>query len=652
MRITTLLSALTLALAAPAWAAPVTQDTPGQTSAGATFTIPRDWSGDPKGGAFVLAAPEGDLTLRIVEVGKAADATSAAAAAWKQVDPGFDRPLRIVNANAPGNGWDERGTVEYETSPNEKLFVAAAYQRKGDQWTVGLLHASLATLEKRGAAVSAVTQSLRPAGYVRESFADKTAHPLDAARIEALKSFVRESMGPLGVPGVGFALIEKGRIVYEGGIGVKEAGKPDPVDAHTLFMVASNTKGMATLLLSRLVDQGKLRWDEPVTQVYPQFRLGSAETTRQVLVRHLVCACTGLPRKDFNWIFNTPRNTPASTTFDQLAGTEPTSKFDEVFQYNNLMASAAGYIGGHILYPKMELGAAFDRAMDAEIFGPLGMKDTTFDFARAMRGDWARPHGDGIIGQPTLADQGLNYAVLPYRPAGGAWSSAHDMALYVINEMLEGRTAAGKQLFSAENLLARRKRGVPVGEDRWYGMGVQEDLRNDVSIIHHGGSMGGYKSDWFMLPKAQVGVVILTNSDNGYYLLNPMARRLLEVLYDGKDEAASQVAASATRIKAELADFKKRLVTPPGADALALLGARYSNAELGTFTVRSEGKATIFDFGTWKSQVSARRNDDGTTSFLTTDPTNEGFDFVAGERDGKKTLTTRDSQHEYVFTAG
>ncbi len=112
-------------------------------------------------------------------------------------------------------------------------------------------------------------------------------------------------MKQLGVPGAGVALVENGKVVYEGGIGVRELGKPTPVDAHTLFMVASNTKGMSTLLLAQLVDQGKLRWDQPVTEVYPQFRLGSAETTRKVLIRHLVCACTGLPRKDFEWIFNT-----------------------------------------------------------------------------------------------------------------------------------------------------------------------------------------------------------------------------------------------------------------------------------------------------------------------------------------------------------
>ena len=68
-------------------------------------------------------------------------------------------------------------------------------------------------------------------------------------------------------------------------------------------MLASNTKSMTTLLLATLVDEGKLTWDTPVIAVMPDFKLGDPETTKQVLIKHLVCACTGLPRQDFEWLF-------------------------------------------------------------------------------------------------------------------------------------------------------------------------------------------------------------------------------------------------------------------------------------------------------------------------------------------------------------
>jgi CubicO group peptidase (beta-lactamase class C family) len=131
------------------------------------------------------------------------------------------------------------------------------------------------------------------------------------------------------VPGVGLALLDHGKVVYAGGLGVRELGKPEKVDENTLFMAASNTKGMTTLMMARLVDQGKLKWDEPVVDVYPKFKLGDAETTKKVLVKNLICACTGLPRQDLEWLFEFKNATPESAL--TLLGTmQPTSKFGEV----------------------------------------------------------------------------------------------------------------------------------------------------------------------------------------------------------------------------------------------------------------------------------------------------------------------------------
>jgi CubicO group peptidase (beta-lactamase class C family) len=398
------------------------------------------------------------------------------------------------------------------------------------------------------------------------------------------------------------------------------------------------------------VDEGKLTWDEPVTRVYPSFRLGSPETTQKVLVRHLVCACTGLPRKDFDWIFDTRPDTAASTTFDELAATQPTSGFGEVFQYNNLMAAAAGYLGGHLVNPDRELGAAYDAAMQKEIFDPLGMGDTTFAMARALSGDHASPHGDDIDGRPTVASMDFNYMVEPYRPAGVAWSSAHDLIRYVGDELDQGRLPDGRRLVSAQNLLVRRAPGVATGEDAYYGMGLEGDRTWGVLVIHHGGSMAGFKSDIIFVPDAGVGAVILTNADDGGYLLRPFMRRLLEVLYDGKPEAAGDVAAAAARNQAEIAKERQRLVYPPAPALAADLAGAYVSPELGRITVRREAGHVVFGFGAWRSRVASRRNDDGTISFVTVDPATSGFEFVVATRSGKRALVIRDGQHEYVYT--
>jgi CubicO group peptidase (beta-lactamase class C family) len=142
-----------------------------------------------------------------------------------------------------------------------------------------------------------------------------TPFPLNGEWIEQLRSFVETSMKKLDVPGAGFALIDHGKVVYEGGIGVKEPGKPDRADANTLFMAASNTKGMTTLLLAKLVDEKKLDWDEPVIKVYSDFKLADDAVTKQIEIKHLICACTGMPRQDFEWIFEYKKEADAGIHF-------------------------------------------------------------------------------------------------------------------------------------------------------------------------------------------------------------------------------------------------------------------------------------------------------------------------------------------------
>lgn len=636
----------------PPPAVPATADHSEKTAAGATFTAPAGWTMSGKGPVAEIAAPEGDLRIAIVDIGAATDAKEAAAAGWNAWAPTKARPPKLVTARAPRNGWEERQAVDYETSPNEKRVMQAIALRADKGWTVLIVDGNEATAEKRGAAMGLVMQSLRPAGYSRESFAGQTAHAMDAARIEQLKAFVTQAITELGIPGAAFSLTTRGKTIYSTGLGVRLLGAPTPVDGDSEFLIASNTKGLATLMLAKLVDEGKLRWDEPVTEAYPSFRLGSDATTQKVLIRHLVCACTGLPRKDMQVILNSNPDAAASDTFTQLAATEPTSKFGEVFQYNNLMAAAAGYVGGHLVHPELSLDQAFYRSINEKILTPLGMTATTFDFDRAMKTDWARPHADNVDGRPVaILESGmkLNYAFTRYAGAGGAWSTANDLIKYVRFELNEGKLDNGTQYVSAKNLLQRRVPNVPIGEDATYGMGLEVDNQYGVAVVHHGGSLAGYKSDIMLIPSADIGAVILTNSDDGQMLLRPFMRRLLELLYDGKPEAAGDVAAAAKRNQAEIAKERERLSVVPDAKAVAALAPAYTNVDLGPIAVTRAGNGVSFGFRTFTSAMGTKKNDDGTTSFVGLDPVLLFLPVVVGAEAGKPSLIIRDSQHEFKF---
>jgi len=623
-------------------------DTPRTTTSGATFIAPAGWSIAVRGPATILEAPEGDSRIALVDV-RAADADAAVAAAWAAYLPDARWPLKVTTTAPDKDGWSDIRTYGYRVSPNEKRDVEASTRRAGEVWTVAIYDMTQAVGEKRLSAVSLVFGRLLPKGYVRESFAGRKALPLDADRLARLRAWMETAMKELKVPGVSYGVVQDGKAVFQGGLGVKEMGKEGAPDADTLFMIASNTKALTTLMLARLVDQKRIAWDTPVTSLLPSFKLGDAETTRQVLVKHLICACTGLPRQDYEWLLEFQGLT-CEGAMATLATMQPTSKFGEMFQYSNPMAAAAGFVGGHVLYPEMELGKAYDEAMRTQVFGPLGMKDTTFDFVKALKGNHAYAHAPDVDGQPARAAMEINYSMIPVRPAGAAWSSVRDMLLYVSMELAEGQLPAGKRYIDRAPLLERRVPQVPIGKDDTYGMGLGVNRKYGIPVVHHGGDMIGFHSDMIWLPEHGVGAVVLTNADPGWILRTLFRRKLLEVLFDGKPEAEADVASQARTYFAELAAERKLLTVPADSAEASKLAARYANPALGEIAVTKKGGAVNFDFGEWKSEMASRRNPDGTTSFVTIVPGFMGFEFVVGGGE-HPTLVTRDGQHEYVFTA-
>lgn len=642
---------LLLILSIPAFAQtaqapkPLAEDTALTTVAGNAFMAPAGWTVTVKDRATIIEAPEGNSRIALVDV-TAADADSAVAAAWAQV--GETKWPVIQTSDLPDrDGWTSLRAYAHQVPPEEKRIVGVNVRKANDVWTVLIFDLDQAVAEKRGSQLAVITGRLLPKGKQRESFAGRQAKKLDAKDIAELSRFIDEGREKLGVPGVSIGIVQDGKILFAGGFGKRDLAKPDKADADTLYMIASNTKALTTLMLAKLVDEGKLGWDTPVTKVLPSFKLGDAETTKQVLVKHLICACTGLPRQDLEWLFEFKTATP-DTALKTLGTMQPTSRFGELFQYSNPLAAAGGFVGGHVAYPRKELGAAYDEAMRKLVFEPLGMKSTTFDFKTALAGNHASAHSVDIDGKPAHAVMEVNYSIPAVRPAGGAWSNVRDVLRYVQMEIDRGQLPGGKRYIGAGTLLARRAPQVEIGKDTTYGMGLTVDRYWGVPVLHHGGDLIGYHSDMLWLPEQKVGAVILTNSDPGVLLRGPFQRRILELMFDGEPRAERELASSTRRYFESIAVSRKLLTVPADREAVAALAAHYSNAALGEIRVLRDRTKTTFDFGEWKSEMATRKEPDGSLTFVTITPGIDGLEFVPGAKD-KRTLVTRDAQHEYVF---
>ena len=648
---TALAVALSLSVIAPAARAETPQAadasaTPVTTPGGrATFLLPEGWTKTVQGNAVIISTPEPGSRIAFVDAG-AETPDAAVAEAWKVL--GLSPKFLLATDAAPRDGWEQRRFYDYDVPANARRKVTASALRKGKAWTVAVYDVDEGIAEKRSSQFGKLFQRLQPAGYSRESFAGRSAHKLDAARLQQIADFVEHMRKQYDVPGVAIGIVQDGRVVMSRGFGVRTLGKPDKVDGDTRFMIASNTKALTTLMLARLVDAGKLDWNARAEDVYPGFRLGDAATTDKVRIHHLICACTGVPRQDMEWLFEGEKQTP-ETVMTTLGTMQPTSGFGELFQYSNPMAAAAGYIGGQVAYPGSELGAGYDQAMQQLVFDPLGMKNTTFDFARAQSGDYASPHGYDIDHKVQVMGMGLNDTIIASRPAGAAWSTVNDLLKYVQMEIDRGVLPDGRRYIGESALMQRREPQISLGVDRDYAMALMVDRSDGVTVVDHGGDMGGFHSNMMWWPEQKVGAVILTNSDEGVMLRGPFKRRLMELMFDGEAQAVAAADASAKSERESFDAWRKLLQVPGDATALAGLAPRYHNAALGDIVVtRKNGKAWV-DVGAFASEIVTQPQPDGSLAFVTIDPVAAGFQFIRADKDGMRKLVVRDGQHEYVF---
>jgi len=620
---------------------------------GSTMNVPAGWSYTMRPDGLTLEGPEGALVIDLVEIEESADPEAAISEAWSRRRPSFDRVME-ASGNMPGqDGWDAFSWMTYETSPAENRVIEATVLLKDSLSLVVLRDAPLADTERRGSEVGAALGSLRPSGHTEESYADRSPRVIDADLLEETRAFIELVQEAADVPGLAVTLFDKDSVLLAEGFGVLERGRPERVTPQSLFLIASNTKALTTLLTAKLVDEGEFDWDTPVTDIYPNFRLGDAQTTAQVLVRHLVCACTGLPRQDFEWLFNFESSSPQDV-LESLASMQPTTEFGALFQYSNPLAAAAGYIMAHVVAPDVELGEAYDKLMEELIFDPLGMDSTTLSFDYAVASEHATPHGYDLSMQNVPIRSTVNRSIIPVRPAGGVWSNVEDYAKYVQMELREGLLADGAPYIGKEALLERRSPQVKMGDDLWYGMGLM--IANDVKglrLISHGGFMPGYTSNFFFVPELGLGGVILTNSESGGPIANAIRRRLLELLFDDDSPEAEELFLAGTETtKDYLNTIRRHWQIPPAPELVERLATRYRNDALGEMTVRTEDDQLMFKFNGWESRMGSKPNPDGTVSFIHPDPGTGFFEWVVSESgEAIDQITLRDPQHTYIFDA-
>ena len=211
-----------------------------------------------------------------------------------------------------------------------------------------------------------------------------SAPPISRATIDAT---VARAMKAFQIPGMAVGIIKDGKLFYAKGYGVRELGKPNQVDADTLFQIGSNTKAFTAAALALLVDEGKIHWDDKVIDYLPQFRMQDPYVTREFTIRDLLTHRSGLGSGAGDLMFFPATDFSRDEIIHGLRYLKPVSGFRSKYDYDNLLYMVAGQI------IPVVTGKSWEDFVTEHILDPLQMRPCAASYGRiADRGDVATPH--------------------------------------------------------------------------------------------------------------------------------------------------------------------------------------------------------------------------------------------------------------------
>ncbi len=337
---------------------------------------------------------------------------------------------------------------------------------------------------------------------------------LSTEQIQALDQWIEETRQTWQVPGLAVSIVWEDKVLLSKGYGLRQVGKPESVNDQTLFAIASNSKAFTADALAILVDEGKLRWDDPVHKYLPWFRLSDPLVSNDIRVRDLLCHRSGLGTfsGDLLW-WGTPY-TPKEI-LQRAEELKPQYPFRANYGYSNLMFLAAGQIVESVS------GMPWGEFIQTRLLQPLEMQNSKWS-VKQLSGvnNVAAPHKTYLDRSDPI--DWMNWDSMA--AAGGIISNASDMARWMQFQMREGEDAQGRVIVSRARIYEtmqphsiipvsrNRSQRIPATHFRSYGLGWSLADYYGVKLVGHGGGYDGMYSEQLMIPGHRFGVVVLTNS--------------------------------------------------------------------------------------------------------------------------------------------
>ncbi len=416
-----------------------------------------------------------------------------------------------------------------------------------------------------------------------------------------LDAWVARAMKEFEVPGIALAIVKDDSVVLARSYGVRRLGESGPVDEHTLFGIASNSKAFTAAAIAMLVDEGKISWDDPVQKHLPSFQLFDPWVARELTVRDLLCHRSGLGLGAGDLLFWPDTDVTRDQVVAAARFIRPASSLRSRYAYNNLMFVVAGQVVEAVS------GISWDDFVRQRIFVPLGMTETRITSLGFRPGDnFALPHSRGwrLVGQllpipPTRDDT--------WAAAAGIKSNITDLPKWVMAQLNGGKLegdrrlwseAAAREMWAAQTVVNISEPPDPLKATKAnfaaYGLGWGLRDYQGRKVVSHTGGLTGMVTTVSLMPEEKLGIIVLTNQEEGgafssivyhiwdHYLHLP-ATDWISAYRASRNEQLARAAEAEKKQEAERAGG-----TRPSLDLAAYAG-EYLDAWYGKATITVEG---------------------------------------------------------------
>jgi len=333
------------------------------------------------------------------------------------------------------------------------------------------------------------------------------------SKVREFDTYVEKSRNLYQVPGLAVAVVKDGKVILKKGYGVRQSGTTHGVDAQTLFACASTTKAMTATCMAMLVDEGKVKWDDPVINYLPDFQLYDPVISREIKIRDLFTHNTGVGNTDFLWGI---MNISSDEILKRMKMVKPTYSVRSGFIYQNIFYLYAGKVIEKVS------GVTWEEFIQKRIFQPLGMT-RTFPMLKMVK-DANQSQAHYLINNTITVIERTSTDVIG--PAGSVWSCVDDMSKWAMC-MLDSSKFEGGRLVKPKTWAELFKPHViiPANEfyptaqltkPNWmtYGLGWFQQDYNGKKINYHTGSLAGETAIHGQLPESKLAIYIFGNYDH------------------------------------------------------------------------------------------------------------------------------------------